>query len=184
MNNSNNTFDYDSKYCKYWGPESDLEMNATFFAIMFLCIVGVISNIFIIVLAAKYTVRKNLHHLVINMAVSDVIFLILSANRTLQNNNYNVMLFVPGGVCGDIICKLDSFLYLVAYQVSTMSLLVISIERFRARHKKNTTKITTIRETIYSKTTCSCTCYLLVNAYDSRVLYTVYIALFAKNLHI
>ena len=37
---------------------------------------SIFGNIFVVILAVKYTVRKNLHHLIINMAVADLLLAI------------------------------------------------------------------------------------------------------------
>jgi len=108
-------------YCKYNRPDSDLEKNAKETALILFSVFGLCSNIFIIVLAVKYTARKNLHHLIVNMAVSDALFLM------------NCFLFQIIKVhLGDTICKILFFVYEISYKVALVTLLVISIERFRA----------------------------------------------------
>ncbi|KXJ08028.1 hypothetical protein AC249_AIPGENE28355 [Exaiptasia diaphana] len=73
-NATNNSSRY---YCKYWGPDTQLEFYAKRIAVILLMTLGLAGNIFVIVLAMKYTVRKNLHHLIINMAVSDSLFIVM-----------------------------------------------------------------------------------------------------------
>jgi len=68
MNYSNSTWEY----CKYFVPDSDTTRTVKVIASTLLSACGIFGNIFVIVLATKYTVRKNLHHLIINMAVSDI----------------------------------------------------------------------------------------------------------------
>jgi len=135
MNASNILFNNVSyKYCKYWEPDSDLEKDVKYIAMIFLCVFGILSNIFIIVLAVKYTVRKNLHHLIINMAVSDALFLEISLLHEISRR-YHIEQFYPNGVGGDIICKVIPFVKETSYKVSLVTLLVISIERFRATRR-------------------------------------------------
>jgi len=132
MNTSNITLNnISSKYCKYSVPDSDLEKNAKYIAVGILSVVGICSNILIIVLAAKYTVRKNLHHLIINMAVSDALFLFARLWNPISLE-YHIESLYPAGVWGGIICKITSFINEISYKVSLVTLLVISIERFRA----------------------------------------------------
>lgn len=98
----------------------------------FIMTFGVVGNIFIIVLAAKFTVRKSLHHLIINMAVSDVLLICNEAlnllvefiNVSLDETSFTVVEF--------FVCKLMPFVRVVTRAVSLISLLIITIERFKA----------------------------------------------------
>jgi len=59
---SNITFkniSYKHKYCKYWEPDSDLEKETKTISLIILCVFGILSNIFIVLLAGKYTPRKK-----------------------------------------------------------------------------------------------------------------------------
>ncbi|KXJ28683.1 hypothetical protein AC249_AIPGENE19422 [Exaiptasia diaphana] len=71
-------------YCKFREPDTDAEKIAKQTAFVLLIVLGISFNIFVIILAAKFTVRKNLHHLIINMAVSDALYyLFMSQEDTL-----------------------------------------------------------------------------------------------------
>jgi len=78
--------------------------------------------------------RKNLHHLIINMGVSDALFLV-SALWNRISLKYHIESLYPAGVWGDIICKITGFIPEISYKVSLVTLLVISIERFRATRR-------------------------------------------------
>ena len=67
VNTSNNSFP-----CHFI-EDSDLSRDLKMFSIFFVGACGIFGNIFIIVLAIKYTVRRNLHHLIINMAIADIL---------------------------------------------------------------------------------------------------------------
>jgi len=139
MNISNMTFNnISSNYCKYspyWKHDySDQENYHISIAMTFLCVLGILSNIFIIVLAAKYTERKNLHHLIINMAVSDALYLASGLWQEITYQ-YEIEQLYPNGVWGDIICKISSVVRETAFMVSVLTLLVISIARFRATRR-------------------------------------------------
>lgn len=132
MYNMNNTSTLDVfGNCKYSKRTSDLEMKAKFIAPILVCIFGIFGNIFIIVLTVKCTVRKNLHHLIINLAVSDALYLFVHA-WFLFSFKYNIESFYPEGVWGDTICKITIFLTCIPCFLPPVALLVISIERFRA----------------------------------------------------
>lgn len=121
-------------YCKYNDePESGLQTNAKHFVFLLLVVLSVFGNIFIIILAVKYTARKNLHHLIINMAVSDTIFAIFSMfNYIYVENIVTISKGLSGVVLGGFSCKFVPYVCNVSITVSFVTLLVISIERFRA----------------------------------------------------
>ena len=73
MNDSNTN---PSSSCTYWKPDSDVIKTVKLVLMMVIGGIGILNNIFIVVIAVGYTVRKNLHHLIVNMAVSDT-FVIL-----------------------------------------------------------------------------------------------------------
>ena len=132
MNASNITQDYYS--CNYHKPDSDVVRIVKIITISLLTGLGVFGNIFAIVVAAKYTIRRNLHPLIINMAVSDILVSILGLFYFFQN------VHVPDtdkfwkdveGIWGDILCKTFPFLYDTSISVSLVTLLIISIERFK-----------------------------------------------------
>ncbi|XP_020906338.1 mu-type opioid receptor-like [Exaiptasia diaphana] len=95
---------------------------------MFFGGLGVIGNIFIIILAVKYTKRKNLHYLIINMAVSDILIAVLYTTET-------SIIFIPSKtpeVLAIIVCKSVDFVKNTAELLTLTTLLIISIERYRA----------------------------------------------------
>ena len=129
LTNHSNT---SSRYYKYDESDSNLVEIAKLFAYVFIIVLGMLSNAFVIILAAKYTVRTNLHHLIINMAVGDVLFLFAGL---LFNISYLTGFKNCNVIFGIVICAVARFLLDVSYKVSLISLLVISIERFRATRR-------------------------------------------------
>lgn len=81
---------------------------------------GIIVNVFVIVLAVKYTGRKNLHHLIVNMAFSDTVVIIVSSvyEGGLSYLSFKVATFLE-------------FVIFVALGVSSVTLFIISLERFK-----------------------------------------------------
>ena len=119
-------------YCKYWEPDNgDLKKTVKYIAVLFLCALGILNNIFIVVLAVKYTVRKNLHHLIINMATSDALYLTIQLWYKVSSK-YHIQSYYPVGFWGDMLCKITILVADTSYKVSLVTLLVISIERFKA----------------------------------------------------
>jgi len=117
-------------FCHF--SESVLTRTLKTVALLSTGLLGICGNIFIVVLAAKYTARKNLHHLIVNMAVSDTLVVL----TTLFNNvpkivdNYSWMKILIFG--GDTLCQVICFLLIFSISISFLTLLIISIERFRA----------------------------------------------------
>lgn len=114
-------------YCKYWNLKTDVGVAAKTASLLVLGIFAMLCNVFIIVLATKYTVRRNLHFLIINMAVSDTFVLITPFLYTAQNLLvFNLTQFL--GNCGWM-----TFFFLdnTSRNVSLFTLVIISIERYR-----------------------------------------------------
>jgi len=151
-------------FCKYWEPEYELETNAKDIAVMILCVFGILNNIFIIVLAVKYNVRKNLHHLIINMAVSDGLYL-ASALWYQFRARYRIESLYPGGVLGDVLCKIQYYVLYTSYKVSLLILLVISFERFKA------TRETLQRPRPYNRVAVVSACWIVPMVSSGDVLY-------------
>ena len=128
-NNSNSSI---YSHCKYWEQDTKIEKIAKRTACLLIIVLGIFANVFVITLAAKYTVSKNLHHLIINMAVGDTVFLfayLLHYIFLLTGLRYR------NGNIGIAICKVLNFLNNISYKVTLVTLLVISIERFRATRR-------------------------------------------------
>lgn len=128
LNNSNFSLEY-SFNRKFRQRDSELEYTSKRIAFVLCSVLGSIGNIFAIVIAIKCAVRKTLHHLIINMALSDLLFLLLSPLKRLQwlADNRNIY---PGGTSGVAIYKTIIFFRLVSYRISFITLLAISIQRF------------------------------------------------------
>ena len=93
---------------------------------------GIFGNAFVIVLAVKYTVTKRLHFLIINMAVADTLVVVINIY------NFVIFRFLTHSVWNDLhetiaqtLCKALSCLYYVCPTESLVTLLIISIERYR-----------------------------------------------------
>ncbi|KXJ23245.1 Prokineticin receptor 2 [Exaiptasia diaphana] len=130
MNSTNISSGNDICDCEHG---SDLEFNAKRIIAIIMISCGLALNIFVVVLAVKYTVRKNLHHLIINMAIADFLSLLKVVFTEFHwLSGKHMLLIYPDGILGDILCKVEQFLTNVTLRVSLITLLIISIERFRA----------------------------------------------------
>ena len=87
------------------------------------------TDIGIIVYKTK-TMRKPINFLVVNKAMSDLLLSIFSMPLSIQEIYTDYFLIV--GPLGQFLCKLAYFLPLVSGLVSTQSLVLIAVDRFRA----------------------------------------------------
>ena len=101
------------------------------FAYCLICVVSLAGNILIgIVVYKTKTLRKPINFLIVNMAMSDVlfpIFLIPSAGARLYAGSWLI-----GGPLGQALCKLVPFLQNASVTVSIQSLVLIAVDRFGA----------------------------------------------------
>ncbi|XP_031572073.1 neuropeptide Y receptor type 1-like [Actinia tenebrosa] len=127
-------------------PDSHLVLTVKIMAILLVGGFAVFGNILIIFLAARFTVKRNIHHLIINMAVSDILVAIMYSYHNIRS-----LLRLPyfwelwdNDVFGNILCKAYYFFYSASKYVTLTSLLIISVERFRS------TKVTVRRVRPYT----------------------------------
>lgn len=116
--------------------ESETVRTAKLVSISFLVAFGIFGNVFTIVVAGKYTRKKSLHFLIINMAVSDTlltttILWYYITGHYLRFNIWNDM----DGLLGVILCKSTFLFTLGFYSVSLLTLLIISYERYRVTRR-------------------------------------------------
>lgn len=133
MNQTNSTYIDNLTYCKLWTKkDSEVATSIKQAALGFVGIYGIMANLFVITLAVKYTVRKNLHHMIIGMAVSDSLLILMQPFFYIQRLSDFTLTLFPEGVAGVFLCKVTAFLYNVSYSQSLLSLMIISVERYRA----------------------------------------------------
>ena len=101
------------------------------FAYCLIFVVSLVGNIFIGVIVYKTkTMRRPINYLIVNMAMSDLLFPIVLIPRVLA------LLYVDSwlidGPLGQALCKLTVFLQDVSSYVSVQSLVLIAVDRFGA----------------------------------------------------
>ena len=99
------------------------------YCLIFLVSLAGNSIIGIIVYKTK-TMRKPINFLIVNMAMSDLLFPIFVIPREIQRLNTDSWLI--GGPLGQALCKLVNFLTDVSFAVSIQSLVLIAVDRFGA----------------------------------------------------
>ena len=113
----------------YWNPTAE-KIGLTFAdCLIFLVSLAGNTVIGIIVYKTK-TMRKPINFLIVNMAMSDLLFPIFSIPRVIQRLYINSWLI--GGPLGQALCKLACFLPRVSIVVSIQSLVLIAVDRFGA----------------------------------------------------
>lgn len=95
-------------------------------------VISLLGNSAVILIVRKNRrMRTLMHHLIVNMAVADLLITIFHMPYKLKVQLTNGAL-VPRGFMGAIICKLVGYTQDVSIASSVLSLMVISIDRFMA----------------------------------------------------
>lgn len=90
---------------------------------------GIFGNIFIIVLAVKYTVRRSLHHLIISMAAADILVALATFGLWIIESLFEQKW---SNIYQSVLCSSMSFFLLLGMWTTFVSLLIITVGRFRA----------------------------------------------------
>ena len=113
----------------YWNPTAK-KVGMTF-AYCLIFLVSLAGNTVIgIIFYKTKTMRKPINFLIVNMAMSDLLFPIVVIPRNIQLLHINSWLI--GGPLGQALCKLIYFLPRVSLVVSVQSLVLIAVDRFGA----------------------------------------------------
>ena len=101
------------------------------FAYCLIFVVSLAGNIFIGIIVYKTkTMRKPINFLIVNMAMSDLLFPIFIIPENLTDLYFDSWLI--SGPLGQALCKLSTFLPNVSFTVSVQSLVLIAVDRFGA----------------------------------------------------
>ena len=101
------------------------------FAYCLIFIVSLAGNIVIGIIVYKTkTMRKPINFLIVNMAISDLLFPIIVIPWTIHDHYIDSWLI--GGPLGQALCKLLPFLVDLSAAVSAQSLILIAVDRFGA----------------------------------------------------
>ena len=113
----------------YWNPTAE-KIGLTF-AFCLIILISLVGNTLIGLIVYKTkTMRKPINFLIVNMAMSDLLFPIFWIPRLIQWLYINFWLI--GGPLGQALCKLVTFLPDVSTAVSIQSLVLIAVGRFGA----------------------------------------------------
>ena len=113
----------------YWNPTAT-KIGITF-ALCLIFIVSLAGNTVIGIIVYKTkTMRKPINFLIVNMAMSDLLFAIFWIPRKIQL--LYIYSWLIGGPLGQALCKLVYFFSNVSFAVSMQSLVLIAVDRFGA----------------------------------------------------
>ena len=100
-------------------------------AYCFIFVVSAIGNGFVGLIVYKIkTMRKPINYFIVNMAISDLLFLISAGIEIILGFEPNLWIF--RGSSADAMCKIKDLLPSFSVAVSIQSLVLISVERFEA----------------------------------------------------
>ena len=123
---SNETMNGTQSSCN-WNPTAE-KIGITFaYCLIFLVSLAGNTGIGIIVYKTK-TMRKPINFLIVNMAMSDILYPIFLIPRNIQL--LYIKSWLIGGPLGQALCKLVIFLIEVSNAVSIQSLVLIAVDRF------------------------------------------------------
>ncbi|XP_020616474.1 substance-K receptor-like [Orbicella faveolata] len=111
----------------YWNPTAE-KIGITFVSCL-IFLVSLAGNTVIGIIAYKTkTMRKPINFLIVNMAMSDLLFPSFLVPWDIQQLYINSWLI--GGPLGQVLCKLTYYLPYVSMAVSVQSLVLIAVDRF------------------------------------------------------
>ncbi|XP_048577901.1 neuropeptide SIFamide receptor [Nematostella vectensis] len=111
--------------------DTDAARTTKTFAFCAIFVAALIANLLVVIVFAKTkSLQKGINYFLVNMAVSDIIMPLFLIPRELLEL-YQPWWLVGGGV-GLALCKLQPFLIDVCSAVSVLSMVGITIDRFRA----------------------------------------------------
>ena len=94
---------------------------------------SLVGNFLIITIVWKRPeLRKTVNYFIVNVAVSDFIFVVISVPVRLAETETSSPQWHVSGTVGLVLCKLYNFVQLVSFAVSTQSLVWIGLDRFVA----------------------------------------------------
>lgn len=129
-NYTNNSLN--KEFCKFVAEPNFLIISKlVFLSIILIC--SLVGNVLIItVVSLRQELRKTINIFIVNMAVSDLIFPLVSIPFSLAGISANSLQWPIRGLPGLISCKLSIFLMAASLTVSVQSILWIAMDRFVA----------------------------------------------------
>ena len=118
--------------CVPFQSDGDLTRGAKIFCYCVLLLLSVLGNsLLIAIIKKKKRMQSITNYLIANMAVSDIIITVLAVPRQITEILLGPRRWLIDGLLGSILCKSLSFLQDISTEVSILSLVVISIDRYR-----------------------------------------------------
>ena len=127
VNLTNQTF-YSLHWCSGSRPSKPVVI-ALYLILMTFSLMG--NGLLVAVFYRNKTLRTAVHYFIVNMAISDLIFPVITLPRWISGT-YHDGLWLMDGVLGSVLCKLVRIASHVSTGVSILSMIVIAVDRFRA----------------------------------------------------
>ncbi|XP_031562117.1 neuropeptide receptor 22-like isoform X1 [Actinia tenebrosa] len=94
---------------------------------------SLLANLLVIaVVYCNQNLKTNMNYLIVNMAVSDLLIPLIGIPLMISNNILRPGEWLVDGTIGEALCKLVSFLSAISPYISSISLLIITVQRFIA----------------------------------------------------
>jgi len=171
----NNTMNGTQPSSCYWNTRA--KQIGTTFALCLILLVSLAGNTVIGIIVYKTrTMRKPINFLIVNMAMSDLLFPIFAIPWDIQGLYTNSWLI--GGSLGQALCKLVIFFPCVSFGVSVQSLVLIAVDRFGA-------VVYPLRSPLISSRLCSffiLATWIVALAFFSPFLFTIKVFEFSDEL--
>lgn len=126
MNSTNMTTPYND-FCNFNEPGKLITKRTVLVTSMILCSVGLLSNVFVILVALKLRIRRKTHYWIIYMAAVDCFLIALVFAKAI---GYDSILDTITGKLFQ--CKALPYLLTVLTTITIVTLLIMSIERYKA----------------------------------------------------
>ncbi|XP_022780499.1 probable G-protein coupled receptor 83 [Stylophora pistillata] len=133
---NNNTFENGTSkpdlFCSSASPNTDLSKALKTISFCFIILASLFGNtLVILVVYKKKRMRTTTNIIIVNMAVSDMIFAVFTTPPSIRTIYVGDYLLVRG-ITADLICKLVTFIQQASLAVSILSLTAIAFDRFFA----------------------------------------------------
>ena len=133
MSNTYATPQLEEYSCKPFQSDTDIIKGVKIFCYCVVLLVSVFGNSLLIAIIKKNKRLQTItNYLIVNMAVSDIVITMLAIPRQITEILFEPRRWIMNNLLGSFLCKSVSFFQDMSIAVSTLSLVAIAIDRYRA----------------------------------------------------
>lgn len=119
--------------CKPFQGDTNVTKGAKISSYCLLLLLSTVGNsLFVVIIKRNRQIQTITNYLVANMAISDILITVLAAPRKITEILLGPRRWLIGGIFGSALCKSAYFFQDISLGVSILSLVAISIDRYRA----------------------------------------------------